>query len=91
MRRALIILAALLLAACGGPPGTTAGGGDRINAGLIAIVDTAPIHLGRAKGFFAEQGIDLTITPVQGGTAGISGTFGGCRSAGARCAWPASR
>ncbi|MEU5868311.1 MULTISPECIES: ABC transporter substrate-binding protein [unclassified Nonomuraea] len=78
MRRALIILAALLVTACGGTqPGTRTEGKDEVNAGVIAIVDTAPIHLGRSKGFFAEQGIDLTITPVQGGAASISGAVGG--------------
>ncbi|NUR92166.1 MAG: ABC transporter substrate-binding protein, partial [Nonomuraea sp.] len=76
MRRALIIVAALLVTACGGtPPAGT--GRDQVNAGVIAIVDTAPIHLGKAKGFFAEQDIDLTITPVAGGAASISGAVSG--------------
>ncbi|TMR98110.1 transporter substrate-binding domain-containing protein [Nonomuraea basaltis] len=50
---------------------------DKVNAGVIAIVDTAPIHLGKAKGFFTEQNIDLTITPVAGGAASISGAVSG--------------
>ncbi|TDD12610.1 transporter substrate-binding domain-containing protein [Nonomuraea deserti] len=49
----------------------------KVNAGVIAIVDTAPIHLGKAKGFFTEQKIDLTITPVQGGAASVTGTVSG--------------
>ncbi|GAA2210720.1 MetQ/NlpA family ABC transporter substrate-binding protein [Nonomuraea monospora] len=80
MRRALVILAALSVTACGGaPPATpTQGAGPtRVNAGVIAIVDTAPIHLGKAKGYFAEQNIDLAITPVQGGAAAISGAVSG--------------
>jgi NitT/TauT family transport system substrate-binding protein len=78
VRRALIIVAALLVTACGGPqPAKEAAGKDKVNAGVIAIVDTAPIHLGKAKGFFAEQGIDLTITPVAGGAASISGAVSG--------------
>jgi NitT/TauT family transport system substrate-binding protein len=80
VRRALILLAALLVTACGG--GQTAAtsqapGKTKVNAGVIAIVDTAPIHLGKAKGFFDEQNIDLTITPVQGGAASISGAVSG--------------
>ncbi|WP_327585629.1 ABC transporter substrate-binding protein [Nonomuraea sp. NBC_00507] len=83
MRRALIVFAALLVtAACGGTqpaaPGQQASGGmSKVNAGVIAIVDTAPIHLGKAKGFFTEQKIDLTITSVPGGAASISGAVSG--------------
>ncbi|MFC4115668.1 ABC transporter substrate-binding protein [Nonomuraea zeae] len=80
MRRALILLSALLVTACGGTPAATpsqGAGKTKVNAGVIAIVDTAPIHLGKAKGFFDEQNIDLTITPVQGGAASISGAVSG--------------
>jgi NitT/TauT family transport system substrate-binding protein len=79
VRRTLVVLAILLTAACG-PTGTApqAGNGkDKVDAGVIAIVDTAPIHLGKAKGFFDEQNIDLSITPVQGGAASISGAVSG--------------
>ncbi|MFC5833084.1 ABC transporter substrate-binding protein [Nonomuraea insulae] len=76
MRRPLLILAALLLTACGGtqPEGSAT---TKVTAGVIAIVDTAPIHLGKAKGFFTEQRIDLAITPVQGGAAAVSGAVSG--------------
>ncbi|MGW0801983.1 ABC transporter substrate-binding protein [Nonomuraea sp. NPDC002799] len=81
MRRAPLLFAALLVAACGGTqPAATSqapSGKTKVNAGVIAIVDTAPIHLGKAKGFFDEQNIDLTITPVQGGAASISGAVSG--------------
>ncbi|MEU7859508.1 ABC transporter substrate-binding protein [Nonomuraea sp. NPDC049141] len=80
MSRTLVALAVLLLtAACGGSsqPATTNQGKTKVTAGVIAIVDTAPIHLGKAKGFFDEQNIDLTITPVQGGAAAISGAVSG--------------
>ncbi|GII62053.1 sulfonate ABC transporter substrate-binding protein [Sphaerisporangium krabiense] len=87
-RSARICLAVVLLisaAACGssgdgpasGGGAGKAGGKDKVTAGVIAIVDTAPIHLGKAKGFFDKQNIDLTITPVQGGAASVSGTVGG--------------
>jgi NitT/TauT family transport system substrate-binding protein len=58
-------------AACGteaeNPP--QAGQPDKVNTGVIAIVDVAPIYLGKAKGFFTEQNIDLTLTTAQGGAA----------------------
>ncbi|MFI6450275.1 ABC transporter substrate-binding protein [Streptosporangium amethystogenes] len=81
MRRPTPVLATavalIALSACGSTGQSAAGGGDggkdKVNAGVIAIVDTAPIHLGKAKGFFDKQNIDLTITPVQGGAASISG------------------
>ncbi|MBX6167967.1 MAG: ABC transporter substrate-binding protein [Thermobispora bispora] len=76
-----LVLAGLLLTACisCGSSGTTTteSGMDKVNAGVISIVDTAPIHLGKAKGFFAKQKIDLTITPVQGGAASVSGLVSG--------------
>jgi NitT/TauT family transport system substrate-binding protein len=82
MRRSLrmCVLVGALVAfpvACGSSSETTASGKDKVNAGVIAIVDTAPIHLGKAKGFFDKQNIDLTITPVQGGAASISGVVSG--------------
>ncbi|WP_336207560.1 ABC transporter substrate-binding protein [Nonomuraea sp. LPB2021202275-12-8] len=83
MRRSLVVPAVLLSAlsssACGGAQTATpeGPGKDKVNAGVIAIVDTAPIHLGKAKGFFDEQNIDLTITPVQGGAASVSGAVSG--------------
>ncbi|GIH92361.1 ABC transporter substrate-binding protein [Planobispora siamensis] len=81
MRRPFTVLAVALLlaaqAACGSEEEPAAGGKDKVNAGVIAIVDTAPIHLGKAKGFFDKQNIDLTITPVQGGAASISGAVSG--------------
>jgi NitT/TauT family transport system substrate-binding protein len=67
-------VALVALSACGSAEQPAAGGKDKVNAGVIAIVDTAPIHLGKSKGFFDKQNIDLTITPVQGGAASISGT-----------------
>jgi NitT/TauT family transport system substrate-binding protein len=74
-----VVLVILLTAACGstGTAPQEGNGKDKVNAGVIAIVDTAPIHLGKAKGFFDEQNIDLTITPVQGGAASISGAVSG--------------
>ncbi|GAA0992850.1 hypothetical protein GCM10009555_082570 [Acrocarpospora macrocephala] len=80
MRRPLLLAALLLVGACGSTdpaPAAQEGGKDKVNAGVIAIVDTAPIHLGKAKGFFDKQNIDLAITAVQGGAASISGVVSG--------------
>src|SRR5687768_12175046 len=89
MRRPLGILvtAAVLLvsAACGSsPPPNTPGAGapsggppDKVNVGVIAIVDVAPIYLGKQKGFFSKRNIDLTLTTAQGGAAIVPAVVSG--------------
>ncbi|WP_189335442.1 ABC transporter substrate-binding protein [Actinoplanes ianthinogenes] len=70
----------LLAAGCGGTDEkapTTAGQLDKVNTGVIAIVDVAPIYLGKEKGFFKEQNIDLTLTTAQGGAAIVPAVVGG--------------
>jgi len=88
MRRPIAaVLAAtvlLLAAGCGSsssnkPTGSAASGGapDKVNVGVIAIVDVAPIYLGEQKGFFAQHGIDLTLTAAQGGAAIVPAVVSG--------------
>jgi len=82
MRRILAVaaIAATLLAssACksdedrSAPPHLT-----KISVGVIPIVDVAPVYLGKAKGFFASRGIDLTMVPEQGGGVIIKGVLAG--------------
>lgn len=72
----------LLLTACGdsGDSGEKSGGAgqlDKVNTGVIAIVDVAPIYVGKALGFFQEQNIDLTLTTAQGGAAIVPAVLGG--------------
>lgn len=83
MRRSRLLAAVagvlLLVAGCGDEP---KGAGqkepedvDRVTAGVIAIVDVAPIYLGRDKGFFKAQDIDLALTAAQGGAAIVPGVL----------------
>jgi NitT/TauT family transport system substrate-binding protein len=70
------------LAACGGnsskaPPATSPGQVDKVNVGVIAIVDVAPIYLGKQKGFFTKHNIDLNLTPAQGGAVIVPGVISG--------------
>jgi NitT/TauT family transport system substrate-binding protein len=90
MRRLAVcsLSAALLLAAAGcggnsstgpptpGQPGQL-GQPDRVAAGVIAIVDVAPIYLGKQKGFFSGRNIDLTLSTSQGGAAIVPGVVSG--------------
>jgi NitT/TauT family transport system substrate-binding protein len=84
MRRLLVVLlavAALFAAtACGGSnknPSPAPGQPDKVNTGVIAIVDVAPIYLGKDKGFFSKRNIDLTLTTAQGGAAIVPAVVSG--------------
>ena len=86
MRRSPLVafLAAVALAvtACGGSDddaATPAGSArpDKVNTGVIAIVDVAPIYLGKEKGFFSKRNIDLTLTTAQGGAAILPAVLSG--------------
>ncbi|WP_204005385.1 ABC transporter substrate-binding protein [Virgisporangium aurantiacum] len=75
-RRTLALFTALILttatAACGdddSPTTSTPGKPDQVKAGVIAILDVAPIYLGKEKGFFSKRNIELTLETAQGGSA----------------------
>src|SRR4051812_48113039 len=55
----------------------SAGKTDKVNTGVIAIVDVAPIYLGKEKGFFSKRNIDLTLTTAQGGAAILPAVLSG--------------
>ena len=86
MRRSPLValLAAVTLAvtACSGSDDNAAapaepGQPDKVNTGVIAIVDVAPIYLGKEKGFFSKRNIDLTLTTAQGGAAILPAVLSG--------------
>lgn len=77
-RRMLALVAALTMlaaTACGDDAGSSGGSGaspgtpDKVNVGVIPILDVAPIYLGKEKGFFSQRDIELTLTQAQGGSA----------------------
>src|SRR2546429_8552103 len=41
----------------------------RIRVGTIPIVDSAPLMIGIAKGFFRDEGLEVDTTPAPGGAA----------------------
>jgi NitT/TauT family transport system substrate-binding protein len=68
-------------AACGGSDDSSknnsSGSPDKVKVGVIPIVDVAPIYLGKAKGFFTKQNIDLTMEQAQGGAAIVPAVVSG--------------
>ena len=76
---ALAMTAVLALTACGG--GSPSGGEEAaaspgasgnltpVTVGVIPIVDVAPIYLGVQEGIFEKHGLDVELTPAQGGAA----------------------
>jgi NitT/TauT family transport system substrate-binding protein len=69
---AALLTATLGLTGCGGDEvAPKSGGRDQVTVGVIAIVDVAPIYLGKEKGFFSKRKIDLTLKPGSGGAASI--------------------
>lgn len=83
---AVTAIGLLALAGCGSSgggsegSGTESGGGggtEKVKVGVIPIVDVAPIYLGKKKGFFKKEGIDLTLDSAQGGAAIVPGVVSG--------------
>ena len=70
----------LALTACGTSGETDPGTEDeptQITVGVIAIISTAPLFLGDEKGFFAEEGLELTIKTEGGGAAAVPAVVSG--------------
>src|SRR5213078_1881001 len=49
----------------------------KLTVAAIAIVDVAPLYLAKAKGFFSEQNLDVTIQNTQGGAQSVPGVVSG--------------
>jgi NitT/TauT family transport system substrate-binding protein len=88
MHRPVVALAAvslLTLTACGGSDdeeggsagGNASGGTQEVTAGVIPIVDVAPIYLGVDQGFFEDCGLSVTLESGQGGAAIVPGVANG--------------
>ncbi|HEX6683666.1 MAG TPA: ABC transporter substrate-binding protein [Candidatus Limnocylindrales bacterium] len=84
MRRHLAALALLTTlfagSACSNTPNTPApapGQPEKVTVGVIAILDVAPIYLGKQKGFFSSRNIDLELTQAPGGAAIVPAVVSG--------------
>ena len=74
-----IVVATVAATSCGSgeDPATSSGLPDTVTVGVIAIVDVAPLYLGRERGFFSKRNIDLALQVGTGGTAAIGGVVDG--------------
>ncbi|GIH02328.1 aliphatic sulfonate ABC transporter substrate-binding protein [Rhizocola hellebori] len=84
MRRSIATLAlatVLLVAGCSNTPAntpnTTPGAPDTVNVGVIAILDVAPIYLGKSKDFFTKRNINLNLIQATGGAAIVPAVVSG--------------
>ena len=84
-RTTIALLAALALAAggaaCGGDDGESEGGQggelETVEVGTLPIASAAPLYLGREKGFFRDEGIEVKPQLQQGGNEVVTGVQGG--------------
>jgi NitT/TauT family transport system substrate-binding protein len=76
-RRTFTTLAATGAATLAAPMIRSARAADKISVAVIPIADCAPIYLGKAKGFFAKQNIDVELSTQGGGAAIIPGVLSG--------------
>ncbi|MFC6085383.1 ABC transporter substrate-binding protein [Sphaerisporangium aureirubrum] len=75
----------LALTACGGgstPAPAPSGGGEgpektTITIGALPIPDAAAIHIAKAKGFFAAEGLKVNITQLQSSAIAVPNLLGG--------------
>src|ERR1051326_7243978 len=62
---AVLVCAALLLMGCGSGSKPTATASNRVRVGYIGLTCEAPIFTAYEKGFFKEEGLDVTLVKCE--------------------------
>ncbi len=77
-RTLFLVLAALTLVACDSnaatspPAGSTpAGKATVIRLGYVPVMIFAPLFVAKERGYFADNGLDVQLTPLQGGSDSV--------------------
>jgi len=80
----LAVVSALALSACGGSSDDSGGSADasgggttKITVGVLPVPDTAALYLGVDKGFFSDEGLDVTVQSTTGGAVAVPGVVSG--------------
>jgi NitT/TauT family transport system substrate-binding protein len=50
---------------------------DKIEVGVVPVIDVAPLYLGISKGFFTQQKLDVTPKTIQSGATIVASTVSG--------------
>ncbi len=58
-------LLCLALPACGGNGDRDASGRETVRVGVAPVADAAPLYLGRDRGFFADENLEIELRQVQ--------------------------
>jgi NitT/TauT family transport system substrate-binding protein len=78
-----LVPVALALPACGddddGASASSKSGGElvKVNVGVLPLAAVTPVYLGQEKGFFREEGLDVTPQQTQGGAATLPSVISG--------------
>ncbi|HSK93604.1 MAG TPA: ABC transporter substrate-binding protein [Candidatus Angelobacter sp.] len=83
----LAVVACAAPVAAPSPPEATGLERTDLTVGTLPIVDAAPIHLALREGYFADEGLTVTVELVQGGAAAIPALIAGDLQV-AYGAWP---
>jgi NitT/TauT family transport system substrate-binding protein len=75
----VVLLCCALLAGCGSKSEASgsSGGLTKVDVGVLPLAAVAPVYLGIDKGFFKEEGLQVTPKQAQGGAALIPAVLSG--------------
>src|SRR3978361_1404854 len=80
----IAVVSALALSACGGSSGdsggsasASSGGTTQSTVGGLPRPDTAALYLGVDKGYFKDEGLDVTVQSTTGGAVAVPGVVSG--------------
>ncbi|WP_329431269.1 ABC transporter substrate-binding protein (plasmid) [Streptosporangium sp. NBC_01495] len=81
IRTALALCLCVALTACGAfeseTPATTERALTQIKVGALLVPDAAPAHIALKRGFFRDEGLDVTMEPIQAASMALPALDGG--------------